>query len=141
MPYTAQYALEELEQVANLLIEKYRNIPIWIFEAEMGAGKTTLIRQLVKLLGSTDLATSPTFSLVNEYATPEGSLFHFDFYRLTHEKEAESMGLDEYFESGRLSFIEWPQNVASILRAPLLHIKIVTLHSGKRELTALQVYG
>ena len=104
--------------------------------AEMGAGKTTLIKELVKELGVKDNSSSPTFSLVNEYQTSEGEIvYHFDLYRLNSEEEGYDMGLDEYFYSDDWCFIEWPEKTPNLI--PINHGKIFikVLPDGKRELT------
>jgi tRNA threonylcarbamoyladenosine biosynthesis protein TsaE len=101
----------------------------------MGAGKTTLIKAIARQLGVTNMTSSPTFSLVNEYETADGRiLYHFDLYRLNSEEEAYDMGIDEYFYSGNLCLIEWPEKTPNLI--PLDHT-IVTLKQqpdGRRHL-------
>ena len=93
-----QYSLQDLDQIASQLLENSQH-KIWLFDAPMGAGKTTLIKALVKKLGVGSVANSPTFSIVNEYLTTNGSkVFHFNLYRLKNEEEAYDIGLDEYFD-------------------------------------------
>ena len=90
-------SLDELPQAAIRLLELGKDFPVWLFEGEMGAGKTTLIRSLCDQLGVADNVSSPTFSLVNEYLSDTGStLYHFDFYRLEEEEEALEIGVEEY---------------------------------------------
>lgn len=108
------YALKDLETVANSIIEKATSKVI-LFKAEMGMGKTTLIKALVKALGSTDEVSSPTYSLVNEYKLEKDSVYHFDLYRLNSEEEAYDFGIEEYFNSNNWIFIEWPEIIESIL--------------------------
>lgn len=108
---------------------------IILFHGQMGAGKTTFIKALAKQLGVTDMTGSPTFSLVNEYATLDGkTVYHFDLYRLNNEEEAYDMGIDEYFYSGNLCFIEWPEKTPNLI--PLEHtaITIKTTNDGRRQL-------
>src|SRR5690606_40802538 len=95
---------------------------IFLFYGNMGAGKTTLINALCRALNVQDHTSSPTFSIVNEYASPHGSLYHFDFYRLKNETEAFDMGYEEYFYSGNYCFVEWPDKIANLL--PLHYVKI-----------------
>lgn len=86
-----------------------------LFRGEMGAGKTTLIKEFLNQLGSEDNVSSPTYALVNEYQTPKGSVFHFDFYRINGEDEAYDMGWEEYAYSGNLCLVEWPERIESLI--------------------------
>jgi tRNA threonylcarbamoyladenosine biosynthesis protein TsaE len=105
------------------------------FHAQMGAGKTTLIKEIVKELGVKDNSSSPTFSLVNEYRTHRGEIvYHFDLYRLNSEEEGYDMGLDEYFYSDDWCFIEWPEKTPNLIPIDHAHISIKVLADGKREL-------
>jgi tRNA threonylcarbamoyladenosine biosynthesis protein TsaE len=89
---------------------------ILCFYGDLGAGKTTLIKELCKQLGVTDAGSSPTFSLVNEYASENGEkLFHFDLYRLKNEQEIYDIGYEEYLFSGNYCFIEWPEKMEKLL--------------------------
>ncbi len=107
---------EELHMAASHVLE---NVPgkTLCFFGDMGAGKTTLIKSIVKELGAADEANSPTFGLVNEYHDNFGNLlaYHFDFYRLENELEALDLGLDDYLSSGAWIFIEWPEKIQSLL--------------------------
>jgi len=115
-------SIDALELTARELIKASQGYKIWLFSGEMGAGKTTLIKAIGKELGVTGLMTSPTFSIVNEYENSEGTIFHFDFYRLKNEQEAYDIGFDEYLESGDFCFIEWPEKLATLI--PKSHFKI-----------------
>lgn len=97
---------------------------IILFEGEMGAGKTTFIKALVKEIGSSDEVSSPTFSLVNEYEIPNGKIFHFDLYRIKSEEEALDFGIEEYLDSGNLCLIEWPDKIRNLLPEKFHQIKI-----------------
>ena len=130
------YSLSEIDSIAKEIL----NIPslkkVITFNAEMGAGKTTLIKALVKELGVLDNSSSPTFSLVNEYQTENGeTVYHFDLYRLNSEEEAYDMGIDEYFYSGNWCFIEWPEKTPNLIPIDHANISIKVLEDGKRELT------
>jgi tRNA threonylcarbamoyladenosine biosynthesis protein TsaE len=108
--------LEELDDVALKIIEFAGNIKFWIFEGEMGAGKTTLIKSICHQLNVKDNVSSPTYSIINEYESVKGEIiYHFDFYRLKEESEALDIGAEEYFESGNYCFVEWPSKVSSLL--------------------------
>lgn len=98
---------------------------ILLFNAPMGAGKTTFIRHLCRLMGSVDEVSSPTYSLVNEYLTKKGEkIFHFDFYRIDNLQEAYDMGAEDYFESGKPCLIEWPDIVKPLIHSNYMELKI-----------------
>ncbi|MFY0625879.1 MAG: tRNA (adenosine(37)-N6)-threonylcarbamoyltransferase complex ATPase subunit type 1 TsaE [Reichenbachiella sp.] len=98
---------------------------IWLFEGAMGAGKTTLIKEVCKYLKIVDAVSSPTFSLVNVYETSSGEeCFHFDFYRIEDEMEAVDIGCDEYFYSGNYCFIEWSERIPNLIPQQYLKINI-----------------
>ncbi len=109
------YSLSEIETVAtNLLL--HLTSKVILVNGEMGAGKTTMIKALCKALNSPDVVSSPTFSLINEYRTANNEpLYHFDCYRIESEEEAYDFGAEEYLHSGHLCFIEWSENIASLL--------------------------
>ncbi len=118
-------SLPQLSDVGHNLLEQFPTEKIWIFNGEMGAGKTTIIKKICEQLGVVDAMSSPTFTIVNEYLCNAGSkIFHFDFYRLKNEAEAMELGAEEYFYSGNYCFIEWPEKVTSLLPPNYLEIKI-----------------
>ena len=109
------YSLSEIEKVATNLLPHLTSKVILV-NGEMGAGKTTMIKALCKALNSPDDISSPTFSLINEYRTASNEpLYHFDCYRIESEEEAYDFGAEEYLHSGHLCFIEWSENIASLL--------------------------
>src|SRR5688500_11060053 len=97
------FKLNDLKQVAKTLLEKSGS-KIFLFEGEMGSGKTTLIKEMCKQLGSHDHFSSPTYSIVNEYAFPGGRIFHFDLYRVSRVEELLDLGIEEYLDSGQYCF-------------------------------------
>ena len=108
-------------------------IDIIAFSGEMGAGKTTFIQALCRNLGISAEVNSPTFSLVNEYFTPEGdSIFHFDLYRIESPEELFDMGYEEYFYSGSLCLIEWPEKAGSLIPEDALKVSIVVGENESR---------
>lgn len=112
---TITYTLSELSRVAEKIIKTAKHKTL-LFYGEMGTGKTTLIKELVKQLGYKGVVNSPTFSLVNEYETELGELiYHFDFYRLEDENEALDIGVEEYFDTDNYSLIEWPQKIINLI--------------------------
>lgn len=108
------YQLQDLDVAVNYILSNAKSKTL-LFYGDMGAGKTTLIRELVKALGVQETASSPTFSLVNHYESEEGSVFHFDFYRIEDETEALDMGIEDYLDSGNWNLIEWPEKIENLL--------------------------
>ena len=109
-----------------------------LFNGLMGAGKTTFIKALCKKLGVEDVTSSPTFSLVNDYQTPQGnSIYHFDLYRIKSEIEALDMGIEEYLYSGNWCFIEWPEKIPNLLPEHVTTINIRELETGERAMAIL----
>lgn len=128
------FSLEDIASVADIIVTQNPHKVI-LFHGEMGAGKTTFIKQFCKTLGVTEATSSPTFSLVNEYQTTDNqTVYHFDFYRLKDEHEALDMGADEYFYSGNWCFIEWAENVPNLIPDEHSVITIQVLEDGKRLL-------
>lgn len=126
--------IDELESVALSVLDFIDDYKIWLLMGEMGAGKTTFSKVLGKVLHVIDEVQSPTFSIVNEYVTTnQETVFHFDFYRLASEEEAMSIGVEDYFYSGNICLIEWPQRVESLLPDKFLRIDIEDTLSGKRN--------
>jgi tRNA threonylcarbamoyladenosine biosynthesis protein TsaE len=108
---------------------------VWAFDAPMGAGKTTIIKEICRQKNVGDTVTSPTFSIINEYGTGTGeTIYHFDFYRLNNVNEALSIGVPDYFDSGNLCLIEWPMVVAPLLPEKYLRITINILGEDSREI-------
>jgi tRNA threonylcarbamoyladenosine biosynthesis protein TsaE len=127
--------LSDLPVIARRLLDALKDYPVWLFYGEMGAGKTTLIKAICEELGVEDQASSPTFSIVNEYATTRGPVFHFDFYRIKSEQEAMDLGYEEYFYSGHPCFVEWPELIPSLIPDNAIAITIRLLPNGIRELS------
>lgn len=114
MPLEIVYNIDDVNEVAKQLVSNLKTKTIVIY-GEMGAGKTTLIKAIVKILNSTDEVSSPTFSIVNEYSTNETLIYHFDLYRINDLEEAYNFGIEEYIYSDNWSIIEWPQIIEDIL--------------------------
>jgi len=130
------YSLSELTDVALEVIKNSKN-KVLLFYGEMGVGKTTLIKEIVKQLGVNDNVSSPTFSLVNEYHSTNGSkIFHFDFYRINKEEEALDMGIEEYFYSKNWCLVEWPNKVENLV--PLNAVNI-TIKVNKNDLRTIEL--
>ncbi len=108
------YELNEVEHVAKQLI-KHATSKTLLFYGNMGVGKTTLIKAIVKILGSNDEVSSPTFSIVNEYEINNGLIYHFDLYRINDIEEAYNFGIEDYLYSDHYKLIEWPEKIEPIL--------------------------
>lgn len=127
--------IEDLQRVAESTITLAGNYRIWLFEGEMGTGKTTFIKVLCKVFGVVDDVNSPTFALVNEYIDRQDTRFyHFDFYRIKNEEEAMDIGADEYFYSGDRCFIEWPEKIPSLIPDEFLRIFISINSDNTRKI-------
>lgn len=130
------YKLNDLQDVAKDLLHFAGNTKIWTFTGELGAGKTTLIKDLAFLLGSSDTISSPTYTIVNQYLHPKGNIYHIDAYRLEDEEEAFQAGIEEIINSGDFVWIEWPQKIENLLPKQILDIQIY-VHPENRTLTAV----
>ncbi|MGG8494879.1 tRNA (adenosine(37)-N6)-threonylcarbamoyltransferase complex ATPase subunit type 1 TsaE [Tenacibaculum sp. TC6] len=128
------YSLNELPLIAKKVIDNASS-KVLLFHGEMGVGKTTLIKEICKTLGVEDVASSPTFSLVNEYKTSDNeTVYHFDFYRIKDENEAYDMGVEDYLYSNNWCLIEWPENVKNLLPLEAISIEILLLNNGQRNI-------
>ncbi len=116
---------EDLPEVADAVIAASSHRNVVVFRGEMGAGKTTLIREIAARLGVTDAVTSPTFALVNHYkGKGDRNIFHFDFYRINDIREAYDFGYEEYFYSGDLCLVEWPEKIEQLLPEEVVTVRI-----------------
>ena len=129
-------SLQELDNAAARFLELAGGNTVIAFSGELGAGKTTFIQAICRNLGIEVEVNSPTFSLVNEYFTPEGnSIFHFDLYRIETPEELFDMGYEEYFYSGSLCLIEWPEKARNLIPDDALWVHIVI---GENEARLIQ---
>ena len=126
-------SLQELDGAARRFLEAAGDATVIAFSGELGAGKTTFIQAICRNLGITVEVNSPTFSLINVYFTPEGnSVFHFDFYRIETPDELFDMGYEEYFYSGSLCLIEWPEKAPGLIPGDALMVNIVVSENETR---------
>ena len=125
---------EHLAEAAQQFVEQMGEDTVFAFYGKMGAGKTTFIKAICEALGVSDVITSPTFAIVNEYTsqTTGDTIFHFDFYRIKKLEEVYDMGYEEYFYSGSLCFIEWPELIESLLPEDALKVNITANEDGSR---------
>lgn len=131
---TVKYDLTGIEEIAKLVITKAQHKTL-LFNGEMGAGKTTLIKAICDYLGVEDNVTSPSFSLVNEYQGTKDIIYHFDFYRINDEEEAYAIGFEEYEYTGDLLFIEWSEKIPTLIPEESHTIDIQIEENGLRTLT------
>jgi tRNA threonylcarbamoyladenosine biosynthesis protein TsaE len=129
-------SLEQLPLVAKELLETFANNRIFLFDAQMGMGKTTFIKELCKQLGSAANFSSPTYSIVNEYPSPKNKIFHFDLYRLKNSSELFDIGFEDYIADKAYCFIEWPELALPFLEGENYVQVIINLTLGKRLLQA-----
>jgi tRNA threonylcarbamoyladenosine biosynthesis protein TsaE len=130
---------DQYPEIAQAILPIIQQHSVVIFEGAMGAGKTTFIRYLLANMGAEDEASSPTYSLVNEYDTEQGVVYHFDCYRLESEEEAYDIGLEEYLYGDGICFIEWPERVASLLPTNLLEVAISIDADRRRTINVREV--
>lgn len=129
--------LESINESAKVFISQMGENTVFAFNGKMGAGKTTFIKAICEELGVTDVINSPTFAIVNEYRseTTAELLYHFDFYRINDISEAYNLGAEDYFESGALCFIEWPEKVEALLPEDTVFVNIKETANGDRLVT------
>jgi len=120
------YRQEQLSEIAKELISRSAGQKTWLLSGEPGAGKTTLVKALVAVLGGNpDQVNSPTFSILNQYPISQGEVFHFDLYRVKSEAELFDIGMDEYLDSGSWCFVEWPEKLNALLPAESFRVEIL----------------
>lgn len=128
-----EYRLEDVDAIAKQLINS-TNSKVLLFNGEMGTGKTTLIKAIVKELGSIDDVNSPTYSLVNEYKIQNDSIFHFDLYRIEEEEELYNFGIEDYLNTSCWILVEWPQLLLPMLGDDYNSITIQSFENRSRTL-------
>jgi tRNA threonylcarbamoyladenosine biosynthesis protein TsaE len=134
------YEKNRLREAARRFLDEMKHDRIFAFHAEMGAGKTTFIKAVCEELGVKDVINSPSFSIINEYRseTLDEAIYHFDFFRIESPAEAASLGLAEYFGSGALCFIEWPEMIGDCLPENSRRLSICENADGSRTLSLLR---
>lgn len=131
--FEIKFDMNTIDEVAQTLLQQVSSKTI-LFYGDMGVGKTTFISALVKALGGTTKATSPTFSIVNEYLTENDIVYHFDFYRINDISEAFDIGIEDYLCSGHWNFIEWPEKIDAILPDTRTTLQLSCDENGFRSL-------
>lgn len=130
MNYTAKHP-EDLAIIAKHLLQQFQGRKIYIFNGDMGSGKTTFIKYFCAELGVKDAMSSPTFSIVNEYRGKNGMVYHFDLYRLKDLNEAIDLGIEDYIYSQNYCFIEWPALILQLLPEDVVTINIAPQAKGR----------
>lgn len=129
-------SLSELPKVAEAVLGELRGRSVVLFRGPMGAGKTTLISRMAAALGAEDTVTSPTFALVNQYEGEGGRrIYHLDFYRINNVEEALDLGYEEYFYSGELCLVEWPEKIEPLLPEDAMTVTITVGEDEHRRFT------
>ena len=126
-------SLNELDMVAETVINSLNGRTVIAFDAPMGAGKTTLISRIAAHLGAKDSVTSPTFAIVNQYEGTERTIYHFDMYRIERVEEALDFGSEEYLSSGELCLVEWPEKIEPLLPNDTMVVRIEILSDTARR--------
>lgn len=134
--------LENIREAARQFVNNIGNHTVFAFYGNMGAGKTTFIKAVCEELGVVDVITSPTFAIVNEYSftsqlssLTSNSIYHFDFYRIKKLEEVYDMGFEDYFYSGALCFIEWPELIEEVLPDDTVKVSITENADGSRTVS------
>tara|TARA_B110001454_G_scaffold8166_1_gene7736 strand:+ start:411 stop:824 length:414 start_codon:yes stop_codon:yes gene_type:complete len=128
------YSIEEIGRTSKIILSLNPSSKIFIFNGEMGSGKTTLIKAIIKELGYKGTVSSPTFSIINEYLNGD-KIYHFDFYRIKNKNELLDIGIDEYISSNNRCFIEWPNLITDMLPDKHIELNIDVISSDVRKLT------
>jgi tRNA threonylcarbamoyladenosine biosynthesis protein TsaE len=127
-------SVEDLNIIAQDILEKCDGAKIFVFYGNLGAGKTSLIKAFCKHLNYSGEVTSPTFSIINQYETIKDTIFHMDLYRLKDEDEALEIGMEEYLFNGAYCFIEWPQVILNMIDEDYYSIEIDTVTPNMRKI-------
>ena len=127
------HSLEDIKRAASEFVALIGERRIFAFYGHMGAGKTTFIKAICEELGVTDAVSSPTFAIVNEYASTMGSIYHFDFYRIKRSSEVLDLGFEDYAYSGNLCLMEWPELIEEFLPEETVGVHIEEIEGGKRR--------
>jgi tRNA threonylcarbamoyladenosine biosynthesis protein TsaE len=128
------YTLDQVDQIAADLVNQFPAKHVWVFQAEMGAGKTTLIAAIGRAMGIQQAMSSPTFSIMNEYEIKGKLIYHMDWYRLENEAEARQAGVEAAMDQADLSLVEWPEKAPNLVPEDALFLKIEVLDPSLRRI-------
>jgi tRNA threonylcarbamoyladenosine biosynthesis protein TsaE len=130
------YNITQIYDVASKVLAHFGNKKVWAFYAPMGAGKTTFIHALCDVLQVTDVVSSPTFAIINEYTSPRfATIYHMDWYRLKSEEEAINAGVEDALQHGDLCLVEWPEKAPDLLPDDVVNIAIELIDTATRQMT------
>ncbi len=129
------YTLDQVDQIATDLVKQFAGKHVWVFQAPMGAGKTTLISAIGRALGIQQAMSSPTFSIMNEYEIKGKLIYHMDWYRLENEAEARQAGVEAAMDQADLSLVEWPEKAPNLVPEDALFLKIEVLDPSLRRIS------
>ena len=127
--------LDSIKEAASAFVQQIGDRKVFAFYGSMGAGKTTFVKAICEELGVEDVITSPTFAIINEYHAHDDVIYHFDFYRIKKLEEVYDMGYEDYFYSGSLCFIEWPELIEELLPEDAVKVSIKENLDGSRTVT------
>ena len=128
------YDITEIDKVSRIIIELIKQKNKVLFSGPLGSGKTTLIKNVMHDLGYNEHVSSPTFSVINEYALDYKMIYHMDLYRIKKEDELYEIGFEEYMKNGNLCLIEWPEIAIKIIDKDFIHIKLKEISKTKRSI-------
>ena len=128
------YNLNEIDKISKIILDNIEQINIVLLKGDLGSGKTTLVKSILKKLGVNDEIKSPTFSIVNEYDHPSGPIYHFDLYRIEKIDELDVIGFEEYIDNCNICFIEWPEVGMEKIFGNYMQINLGHIDDNKREI-------
>lgn len=128
------YNLNEIDKISKIILDNIKHINIVLLKGDLGSGKTTLVKSILKKLGVNDEIKSPTFSIVNEYDHPSGPIYHFDLYRIEKIDELDVIGFEEYIDNCNICFIEWPEVGMEKIFGNYMQINLGHIDDNKREI-------
>lgn len=128
------YNLNEIDKISKIILDNIKHINIVLLKGDLGSGKTTLVKSILKKLGVNDEIKSPTFSIVNEYDHPSGPIYHFDLYRIEKIDELDVIGFEEYIDNCNICFIEWPEVGMKKIFGNYMQINLGHIDDNKREI-------
>jgi len=134
-----KYSLTKIDEISQLIVDKIKTIKTIMLRGELGSGKTTIVKSVLKKIGVNEVVTSPTFSIVNEYNSAETIVYHFDLYRIENTEELDVIGFEDYIYSQNICFIEWPEIVLDKINFKYLDIEIKYLDENNREILISEI--
>ena len=134
MSYKFKYSLNKIDKISQIIIDKIKTIKTIMLRGELGSGKTTLVKSILKRIGVNDNVASPTFSIVNEYDFAGNMIYHFDLYRIENIEELDVIGFEDYIYGQNICFIEWPEIVLNKINLKYLDIEIMYLSNDERQI-------